>query len=170
MKRLAIVLSLAALALAAVVASAAGTALRGAALPRLPLPAGRAHATVTPRHGNASTRFVVRFRNLYRTGGPGALRVWEVASVSDRTQTGGCTSQMSLRLAPMRADRTVRFTLAPQRRWCAGRYAGTITLYREIACQGPPTRVSKVIVCPEVAIALVPIGRFRFRVGRPATA
>lgn len=170
-------LAFAALALGAVVASAAPITRGDGSRAVSPASAAATRVTVAPRTGNASTRFAVRFRNPYRTGRRGGVQTWEVASVSDRAATGRCTSQMSLQLAPAGAGRTMRFRLAPTRSWCTGRYSGTITLYRNFGCQGPPRAISTVsptarpvvVACPETVPAPVLVGRFSFKVAR-ATA
>jgi hypothetical protein len=136
--------------------------------------AGVAHATetfgfrtpvaVTPAHGTPTTTFTIRFTTPFATGSSRGLRSWEIVSVADRGQSNlFCASAAASQLPPAAAHNRVSVTFsAGAKRWCAGVYAGTITLYRSVVCNsGPPTRRR---ACPDIAFAPELIGRFRFTV------
>ena len=120
--------------------------------------------TVTPARGTPTTTFRVRFKTPFATDPSRGLRTWEVASVVDRGQpSASCTSTTDQRVRPAVANQRVSVTLTGAAKpWCAGPYAGTITLYRAIVCgPGPiPARMA----CPEIVFAPEPIGHFRFTV------
>jgi hypothetical protein len=159
MRRLGIVIAVVALSVAGVATVAHATATLGLRTP----------VTVTPARGTPTTAFTVRFTTPLATGTSQGLRSWETASVVDRGQTGpSCTSNLAVRLRPAVADHRVSVTLPTQAKpWCAGAYAGTITLSRLLGCNpGPALRSAP---CPEIAFAPEPIGHFRFTVSHLAS-
>jgi hypothetical protein len=127
----------------------------------------RAHVTVSPALGKASTRFRVRFTSPEQTGTLAGLRAWETVVASGPRGTGTCTGLASRRARPAGAHTRLAVRLAPAGRpWCAGRYTGTVTLYRVERCMPGP--IAQGHVCPLVEFAPQPIGRFRFTVRRGA--
>jgi hypothetical protein len=124
---------------------------------------------VTPARGTPTTTFTVRFATPLATRSSGGLRSSEMVSVADRGQSDpSCTSVAVKRLPASGAHVHVSARLsAGAKRWCAGTYAGTVTLYRWIVCApGPaPPRAA----CPDIAFAPEPIGHFRFSVARAAS-
>jgi hypothetical protein len=154
------------IAIAVVVLSVAGAATVAHAGETFGL---RTPVAVTPARGTPTTTFEVRFTTPFATGTSQGLRSWEMASVVDRGQTGSsCMSNMAVRLRPAVAHDHVGVSLPAQGKpWCAGAYAGAITLYRSVSCNpGPALRH---VPCPEIAFAPEPIGQFRFTVARAAS-
>jgi hypothetical protein len=126
----------------------------------------RTPVTVTPARGTPTTAFTVRFKTPFATGSSHGLRSSEIVSVAGRAQTNtSCTSTTAKQLRPAVAHDRVSVTLsATGKPWCAGVYAGTITLYRSVICDPGPAARRR--ACPEIVFAPEPIGHFRFTVAR----
>jgi hypothetical protein len=130
-------------------------------------PAGIARSlmSVRPGSGRPTTTFVIRFRHPDRTGTAGSLRRTDWLSVSGTGVGHGCVSRVSRTLAPAGAGQVAAIRLRPghsSRRWCSGRFRGTIREVTTVVCERHP-------LCPIPAPMSRTITRFSFRVRRPGS-
>jgi hypothetical protein len=119
---------------------------------------------VTPAVGHPSTRFVVRFRAPSATGSTATVRSHYELYASAR-HGSGCTSSVSVAIAPTNLGQHVRVTVAHKRghNWCLRKFSGRIVKVTSVLCL--PTKA-----CPLVLIAPQTIARFSFRVTRASTS
>jgi hypothetical protein len=144
------------LVLAAVGVTATADAARG----------GTTHITVKPAAGSPETRFAVSFRAPERAGSVGFSRREYVIAATGPTRQGHCVSGASARVTKAAQGAPVRVRLNPRRaggRWCAGMFAGTVRMLVTSVCP-------KGQVCPALLAVSKEIGKFSFRVRRPARA
>jgi hypothetical protein len=119
--------------------------------------------SLKPGLGKPTTAFVLSFRAPVKTGSFGAVRTHYQVYASGPKGTG-CVASVSIALRPTRRHAHVRVTLRPKRHggvWCVGRFRGRVAELETTVCQ--PT-----LACPDFVIAPRTIGRFSFRVSKPA--
>lgn len=117
------------------------------------------HITVTPSYGSSHTQFVVRFRAPLSTDG-GDSRFEHYAVAASGPSERGCVSNTGTVVPPVAKGQLVTVRLDPGGQfhaWCRGAYHGTVTRTVRPACGFRE-------ICP-MFIAVLPVGKFEFRVG-----
>jgi hypothetical protein len=147
------------IALAAAALVAALAPAPGASTP--PAPANQqTHPTVSPRVGNAKTRFALRLTVRRTLGVQGGLRYYYAIEVRGPRPRCALVGQID----GGRAGQRLRQAIAPPRRgWCRGRFHGVILLQGGPYCP-PPVAGQPPVACPQFALAPIDAGHFRFRV------
>lgn len=133
---------------------------------------------VSPRTGGKNAKFGVRFQAADSVGSGSQYTI----SATGPTNKHGCVASASQTVFSAQQGTTIKVMLTPGsgKRWCVGKFKGTVQRVIRPVCGGcppPPTTMKNMIICPmqtriacpeskarEQFIAIEPVGTFSFRV------